>query len=141
MPGGYKNINGSDGNTFSSTNQPAKNGRKKKIYTILKEKGYSADDIKTAFGELAFYDITELRQVYEDETKPVITRIVANQFFQALKSADWGKIKDLLEYIIGKPNSLRLEGEIDIDGGDAKRKLIEKLLARAGQSGDREGDK
>lgn len=31
MPGGYKNIKGSDGNTFSSTNQPGNQGRKKKI--------------------------------------------------------------------------------------------------------------
>ena len=31
MPGGYKNINGNDGNTFSSTNQPGNQGRKKKI--------------------------------------------------------------------------------------------------------------
>lgn len=37
MPGGYKNINGSDGNTFSSTNQPANRGRKPSIRNQLKE--------------------------------------------------------------------------------------------------------
>lgn len=31
MPGGYKKITGADGNTFSSENQPANPGRKKKI--------------------------------------------------------------------------------------------------------------
>lgn len=104
MPGGHKNIKGTDGNTFSSTNQPLKNGRKKKIYTILKEKGYSADDIKTAFGELAFYTFDELNELNNDESKPVIARIVANQFCKALLGSDWNKIKEILEHVIGKPN-------------------------------------
>lgn len=103
MPGGNCNIKGTDGNTFSSTNQPKNNGRKKKIYTILKEKGFSADDIKTSFGEMAFYTLSELKDVYDDESKPVIARIVANQFFQALKKSDWTKIKEILEHTIGKP--------------------------------------
>lgn len=103
MPGGYKNINGNDGNTFSSTNQPANAGRKKKIYTVLKDKGYSADDIKLAFGEMAFYTLKELKEVYGDEEKPIITRIVANQFFQALKKSDWTKIKEILDHSLGKP--------------------------------------
>lgn len=80
-----------------------KAGRKKKIYTILKEKGYGSDDIKTAFGELAFYTLNELKNVYADDKKPVIVRIVANQFYQALKKSDWVKIKEILEYVIGKP--------------------------------------
>lgn len=103
MPGGYKNINGKDGNNFSSSNQPKNRGRKKKIYTILKEKGYCSEDIKTAFGELAFYTISELKKVYDDESKPIIIRIISNQFFQALKKSDWTKIKEILEHVIGKP--------------------------------------
>jgi len=77
-------------------------GRKKKIYTILKEKGYSADDIKTAFGEMAFYTVAELKEVHSDIDKPVITRIVANQFSNALEKNDWSKIKEILEYTISK---------------------------------------
>ena len=105
MPGGYKNINGNDGVRFGE-GQKQGNGRKKKIYTILKEKGFSADDIKTAFGEMAFYTLSELKSVYDDETKPVIARIVANQFFQALKKSDWAKIKEILEHVIGKPTQI-----------------------------------
>lgn len=98
-------IDGSkEGNTFSSTNQPENSGRKPKIYTILKEKGYSKQDIKTAFGEMAFYTVPELEEIYNDETKPVIARIVANQFFQALKKSDWSKIKEILEHCIGRPS-------------------------------------
>ena len=115
MPGGHKNIKGTDGNTFSSTNQPENRGRKKKIYSILKEKGYSADDIKTAFGELAFYTENEIEEISTDETKPIIARIVANQFFQALKAGDWNKIKEILEHVIGKPNQ-----QTDITTGGEK---------------------
>ena len=82
-----------------------KAGRPKKIYTILKEKGYSADDIRIAFGELAFYTLAELKDVYDDDAKPVITRIIANQFYKALTKSDWNKVKEILEHIIGKPQS------------------------------------
>lgn len=78
-------------------------GRPKKIYTVLKEKGFSGDDIKTAFGEMAWYTLKELKQVHKDEKKPVIMRIVANQFYLALSKGDWGKVKEILEHTIGKP--------------------------------------
>lgn len=99
---------------FSSTNQPKKNGRKKKIYTILKEQGYNADDMKASFKELAFYDLESLKIVYNDNSKPIIVRIVANQFFQCLKSNDWNKIKDILEHVIGKPTQ-KNENDVVID--------------------------
>lgn len=37
MPGGYKNIKGTDGNTFSSTNQPANAGRPPSFKNAYKE--------------------------------------------------------------------------------------------------------
>ena len=104
MPGGHKNIKPEDGRRFSSTYQPKKNGRKKKIYTVVKELGYSVEDLKTAFKELAFYTLPELKKVYDDDSKPVIVRIVANQLFSALKKDDWTKIKDIIEHIAGKPS-------------------------------------
>jgi hypothetical protein len=104
MPGGNCNIRPEDcTNGFDKNPQNRGNGRKKKIYTILKEKGYQADDIKTAFGEMAFYTVKELNAVHNDESKPVITRIVANQFYLALSKGDWAKIREILEHTIGKP--------------------------------------
>lgn len=88
---------------FSSENQPANPGRKKKIYTILKEQGYGADDIRAAFGELAFYTLDEIQEIRDDEEKPIIVRIVAGQFHTAYIKKDWTKIKDILEQVISKP--------------------------------------
>ena len=74
-----------------------KKGRPKKIYTVLKETGYSKDDIRTVFGELPFYTLDELKEIHMDETKPVIARIVANQLFLALKKGDYTKIREILQ--------------------------------------------
>ncbi len=89
-----------------------KEGRPKKIYTVIREAGYSVDDMKTAFGEVAWYDLKELKKIHEDESKPVILRILANQFYQALKRGDWNKIKEILEHTIGKPTQ-----PVDFSGG------------------------
>lgn len=88
---------------FGSGQDPRKGGRKKKIYTILKEKGYSGDDIRTAFGELAWYTLKELEEVNEDEKKPLIMRTISNQMILAFKKGDWTKIKEIIEHTIGKP--------------------------------------
>lgn len=107
MAGGNKNIKPED-NTGGFHKNPQninRKGRPKKIYTILKEKGYNGEDIKTAFGELAFYSVPELKKVKDDDKKPVIVRIVANQFVEALSKNDWNKIKEILEHVIGKPQT------------------------------------
>ena len=89
-------------------------GRKKKIYTILKESGYGADDIKTAFGEMAFSTLTDLKAIHTDESKPIILRIIANQFYQALKTSDYKKIDELMKHVIGLPKqSLQLSNDTE----------------------------
>lgn len=110
---------------FGSGQDPTKGGRPKKIYTILKEKGFSKDDIRTAFGELAWYNLDELKAVHKDKKMPVITRIVANQFYLALKDGNWNKVKEILEHTIGKPNQ-----KMDLNHGvqeDNMEKVIFKL--------------
>ena len=130
MPGKNDIHNDPNANTngFKENPQNIGKGRKKKIYTVIKEMGYSADDIKTAFGELAFYSLAELKAVHDDESKPIITRIIANQFFQALSKSDWTKIKEILEHVIGKPKQeTELSGSIVNKTVDLTKDDIEKL--------------
>jgi uncharacterized protein (UPF0297 family) len=80
--------------------------------------GYSPDDVKTVFKELVFYKLDDLQKVYEDAKKPIIVRIVANQFYQALKKNDYQRIKEIMEHVIGKApqtveNNVKLETQID----------------------------
>ena len=78
-------------------------GSKKQIYTILKEGGYTPSDITLAFQTLAFYTEAKIQKVINDKRQPMITRIIATQFEQALTKKDWNKIKDLIEHIVGRP--------------------------------------
>lgn len=116
--GGFKKIKPEDGKQFSSEYQPANRGRKKKIYTILKEKGYNSSDIKEAYAEMSFYTLDELKEVFEDESKPIIMRIVANQFYQAMSKSDLSKIMPILEQVTGKPKQeveSRVTNIIDVE--------------------------
>lgn len=104
MPGGNKNIKPSDNpKPFKKGVAPNPNGRPKKIYTIIKEMGYSVQDLKSAYAELMWYSIKDLQGLHKDDSKPIIVRIVANQLYLALKNGDMAKIKEIMEYTLGKP--------------------------------------
>ncbi len=80
-----------------------KKGRPKKIYSYLKEKGFSKNDINTAFGELAFHSFPELKTIVTDEEQPALFRIVAKQLHAAFQKSDWSRIREIMEHVIGKP--------------------------------------
>ena len=77
-------------------------GRPKKIYTILKEKGYSKDDIRTAFGELLFYTPQELEILEKQNNVPSIVLIVAKAIKRAIYKGDYSIIKDIMEQTVGR---------------------------------------
>lgn len=78
-------------------------GRPKKIYTILKKTGYNKDDIKTAFGELGWYGIDEIKEASENKALPMIVRIVAKSFIKAYDDCDYNKIREIMQHTIGMP--------------------------------------
>lgn len=90
-------------------------GRPLKIYTQIKQMGYSAEDLKAAFGELPWYTSDELRGLMKDKTKPVIAQIVASCLYQALKKGDMRPILQLLEHTLGKP-----QANVDVTSGGEK---------------------
>ena len=89
---------------FGNGQDPTKGGRPKKIYTILKEQGYSKQDIATAFNELAWYKEESLRELISNTQNPVILKIVARCFLEALNDGSFTRIKEIIEHTIGKPN-------------------------------------
>lgn len=114
---------------FGQGQDPTKGGRPKKIYTILKETGYSKDDIRTAFGELAFYNMKQLKEVVEKEDTPAIVLVVATALRKAIQNGDYSKIKEIIEQVIGKSTQLidanmkvnDLKGSIPIDAWIPKK--------------------
>lgn len=79
------------------------NGRPKKIYTILKETGYSKDDIRTAFNELAWTKFDELEKQFSDPNAPAIVRVIAHVFTRAIEKGDYRYISEIIQQIAGKP--------------------------------------
>lgn len=113
---------------FTSEKQPANPGRKKKIYTIIKENGYSKEDMMTCFNELAWYSYDELGKLFKDENAPVIVKVIASCYKNAVNKGDFGFIKQIIEYNLGKPiqtTDLNLSGNIGqlppLDPKEAKR--------------------
>lgn len=96
---GNKTGNGFDKNPQNIN----KKGRPKKIYTILKESGYSADDINTAFGELVWMTKDELTKLQKDKSKPIITGIISGALLEAYKDKNYTKVKEIIEQVVGRP--------------------------------------
>jgi hypothetical protein len=98
---------------FSKTNQPKGAGRKRSIYKVLKETGYSRDDIRVAMTELCFYKDSELKRVYEDDKAPMILKIIARALNKSLVSGDLKAISQILETLVPKETNVTMthEGE------------------------------
>jgi len=87
---------------FGSGQDNTKGGRKKGIYRILKDKGFSKEDVTKAFTEMLFYTIKELEEVVKDPEKPVIMLIVATSLRAAYVEGDYKKGQQIIEQVIGR---------------------------------------
>ena len=107
------------------------NGRPKKIYTIIKESGYTKDDIRAAFEEAGWQTKEELEAIIEDETKPVILKVISRAFLKGAEKGDYRYISEIMQQAIGKPKESvdsQIKQEIkvtfakfDINGNSATR--------------------
>ena len=78
-------------------------GRPRKIHSILKESGYTKDDIRDAFEEVGWQNIADLEAIIEDDTKPVILKVIARAFIKGAEKGDFRYVSEILQHIIGKP--------------------------------------
>lgn len=82
---------------------PNPNGRPKRIYTILKESGYSKEDIGDAFKEIGWQTIDDLQGIVDDPSKPVILKVIARAFIKGADKGDFRYVSEILQHVIGKP--------------------------------------
>ena len=126
---------------FGSGQDPTLGGRKKKIYTVLKEKGFSKDDIRAAYLELLHYDVTELEelinrnkgksasQIQEDGSAvPALYVIVARSLIKAKAKGDLRHVDRMIEQVIGKSHQT-IENKTEVVEVPASREALEKRLA------------
>lgn len=78
-------------------------GRPRKIYTILKESGYSKDDIREAYFQIAWSDINELQRLFKDDNSPAIIKVIAHSFKRAIEKGEYSFVQQIIEQVIGKP--------------------------------------
>lgn len=78
-------------------------GRPKRIYTIIKESGYTKDDIRDAFEEVGWQTLDDLHEIIKDEKKPVILKVIARAFIKGAEKGDFRYVSEILQHIIGKP--------------------------------------
>lgn len=79
------------------------NGRPKKIYSVLKESGYSKEDIKAAFEEIGWQTSDDLDAILDDSTKPMILRLIAKAFQKGTEKGDFRYVSEILAHVIGRP--------------------------------------
>jgi hypothetical protein len=88
---------------FPKGNNANPNGRPKRIYTILKESGYTKDDISTAFAEIGWQTLEDAEAIVKDPTKPLILKTVAMAFIKGATKGDFRYVSEILQHVIGKP--------------------------------------
>lgn len=79
------------------------NGRPKRIYTILKESGYTKEDIRDAFEEIGWQNISDLKEILDDNSKPAILKVIAKAFIKGAEKGDFRYVSEILQHVMGKP--------------------------------------
>ena len=110
MPGGKGKITGSDGNTFSSENQPAHRGRKPKVFSELaaeyKERGIekaTPEAVKEAFEYLFALPDDEIQGI-SNGIKPDYPVLIVICAKQMTDKRTMGKVLEtMLDRAHGKP--------------------------------------
>ena len=128
MPSGRKDIAKDGKATQFPYNDPTKGGRKKKIYNVLKDMGYSKDDISSCFNELAFYSKKDIELILKKTDIPIIVQTIAKTYLEAEKNGDYSKVKDIVEQVVGKPKQTIDQKTIHEFEGDP----FEKIRKNAG---------
>jgi len=122
MPGGKGKITGSDGNTFSSENQPDNRGRKPKVFSELaaeyKERGIekaTPEAVKEAFEYLFALDDKEILDI-SNGAKPDYPILIVICAKQMTDKRTMGKVLEtMLDRAHGKAKQqMEHSGEINL---------------------------
>jgi hypothetical protein len=136
MPGGRGKLTGADGNTFSSTNQPANRGRKPKVFTQLSRE-WQARGIERATSHaiaeafeyllaLPLEDVKAIAGKADDpgNDMPMAVRLAAKELL-GKRSLDI--FKEMLDRAHGRPRQAIEHSGPDGGGIEVKKTIIWEL--------------
>lgn len=88
---------------FSSENQPEKNGRPRKLVSLLKEQGYKLSEINDTLMALLSMDMTELKEAFENPSATVLEKAVAGAIRKSIEKGSLYNIETIITRAMGKP--------------------------------------
>jgi len=104
MAGNLKGNISAKGKGFDGNPQNINtDGKQRKLFTIIKDNGYSKEDARELFHQLAWSTTDELKKIFEDENAPAITKVIAHAFKKAISKGDYRYISEIIQQSIGKP--------------------------------------
>jgi hypothetical protein len=94
---------------------PRQGGRKKTIRNLLRDQGYTGEDIRAAGTILGFMTAEELSETVSDETKPIIVRVIGGALLKSLQKTNLRTVKELLDIVTPpKSGGLASSGPVEI---------------------------
>jgi hypothetical protein len=95
---GYKNLipyqKGQTGNP---------NGRPRKFVCLLKDMGYTKQDINTTIQNMMAMSISELAEVFKDDNATVLEKTIANAIKRGIEKGTLYSMETLLTRVYGQP--------------------------------------
>lgn len=102
-----------------------KNGRPKRLVQLMKDKGYSKDDVKSTYASLADCSKADLGNLVKNKDATALEVSIARAFMKAMSKGEYRLIKDIVELFADKPKqSSEVSGP---NGGPIRTKVIEEI--------------
>lgn len=94
-------------------------GRPKKLKTVLKEKGYTLDDINSTIRIMLTFTQYQLQQIKADTEASILQLLIASALLKSIKKGSLYALETLLSRTFGKPRetidqSTTLQGNIKV---------------------------
>lgn len=118
----YEYIKGK-GNRFSSTNQPQRNGRKPKLYTIAKKSyGITLDEFKEVVNYLWQLPKDEVKEIAEKGDTPIWMANVCRSLYKDTARGVMNALRELIQLMFGKEMTTKID--VTTNGKDIGQQII-----------------
>ena len=79
------------------------NGRPRKFVCLLKDMGYTKQDINTTIQNMMAMSISELAEVFKDDNATVLEKTIANAIKRGIEKGTLYSMETLLTRVYGQP--------------------------------------